>query len=104
MDPAGVDGRRFSRCGLSVAITPTPVVEAATIRITLASAAMVRTNVYDVAGRSVGEIAPRYSVAGGYSIGWRPVTPDGRALPSGVYFLRVSAGADLAIRRILILR
>lgn len=104
MDPAGVDGRRFSSCGLSVAVTPTPVVEAATIRITLASAAMVRTNVYDVAGRSVGEIAPRYSVAGGYSIGWRPVTPDGRALPSGVYFLRVSAGADLAIRRILILR
>jgi beta-glucosidase len=60
---------------------------------------IVRLAVYDVLGRQVAVLANSRYPAGKYSF-----TFDGNNLSSGVYFYRVTAGAHIAVRKMLLLR
>lgn len=59
----------------------------------------VSIEIYDYSGRAVTELARGEQPAGRYTLLW-----DGGSLPSGVYFLRLSAGQSAAVRKLVIAR
>ncbi|MEM1043228.1 MAG: alpha-amylase family glycosyl hydrolase [Bacteroidota bacterium] len=78
---------------------PNPFASAATIGYTLAAPSAVRLEVYDVLGRRVAVLADGLLPAGTH----RAVL-DGSSLPSGTYVVRLTAGADSATQKLLLLR
>jgi hypothetical protein len=83
-------------------VYPVPNRGACTLTWTGPVDAPVHWEVFDVRGRMVskGDLSTR----GERSIAWRAVDAAGHALPSGVYWLRASAGNADAVRKILIER
>ena len=81
-----------------VAVYPNPVRDRATVAVELVAATDVTVEVYDALGRRVSE-----SVAA-LGAGFQSVPLDARALPAGVYVVRVRAGAEMATSRITVVR
>ena len=71
---------------------PNPFNPATTIRFGLASSAMVRLTVYDLAGRRVATLLDEPREAGRHGATWDGRDDKGRLLASGVYFCRLDAG------------
>ncbi len=78
---------------------PNPARDAATVVYTLAVPGRVRLEVYDVLGRRVAVLADGRLPAGAH----RAVL-DGAGLPSGTYLVRLTAGAETATQKLLLLR
>ncbi len=78
---------------------PNPFNPTTTIRFDLAAASPVRLDLYDITGRLVSTLINDVREAGHYS-----VTCDGRQLSTGVYFVRLSAGAMQSVQRIQLLK
>jgi hypothetical protein len=71
---------------------PNPFAAATTIRFDLPAGAMVRLEVFDVAGRRVAMLANHYFPPGYQAVEWDRRTPSGLAAGAGVYFYRIEAG------------
>jgi hypothetical protein len=83
---------------------PNPFTGSTELRVGLPADGDISVEIYDVAGRRVQTIEVR-----GAAAGWRSVPFDGRggnagALPSGVYFYRVSAGGVTVTNKMVIAR
>jgi hypothetical protein len=99
-----------------LAVWPSPVRPGTTTRVAFtlprparAGAHDVALEVFDAQGRRVAALAPPVTAAGAggtVSLAWEPLSDDGRALPSGVYVLRVAAPSAgfRAERKIVVLR
>ena len=83
---------------------PNPFRERAELRFSLPVAADVRLGVYNVAGECVTLLAERRLAAGPHRVTWGGRDNGGRALPAGVYLLRLEAGTVTATRKITLLR
>ncbi len=81
------------------AVYPNPVRGAATVRFATAEAGDVRVAVYDVLGREVALLAEGEREAGTHTARF-----DGTGLPSGVYLVRVEAGASVEAQRVTVVR
>jgi hypothetical protein len=71
---------------------PNPFGSRTTIRFDLPVGAMVRLEVFDVAGRRVSVLANHYFPAGYHALAWDGRTPSGLAAGAGVYYCRIEAG------------
>jgi hypothetical protein len=83
---------------------PNPFAASTTLRIGLPTASRVEIQLFDVAGRQV-----RSDRTSTLAAGWREVTfdahdGDGRVLPSGVYFYRITAAGTTITRKMVIAR
>ena len=78
---------------------PNPFNPTTRIRYALPQRAPVRLSVYDVQGRLVGVL-----VEAEQATGWHEVTFEAGALPSGVYFYRLEAGAFRGIKAMFLVR
>ncbi len=78
---------------------PNPFNPSTTIRFALPAAADVRLAVYNLVGEIVALLIDENQPAGYNTIAW-----DASAFPSGVYYLRLSAGATVETRKLLLLR
>ena len=85
-------------------VWPNPFSPATTIRFSLAAPGDVRLAVYDVAGRLVAVLADGPSDGSERTLEWHGVDSSGRAVASGVYFLRLESGGAVATRRMVLLR
>jgi photosystem II stability/assembly factor-like uncharacterized protein len=83
---------------------PNPFNAGTTVSFALAEAANVELAVYDISGRRVALIERRRREAGVFGRAWDGKDETGRALTSGVYFLRLKAGSAESVRKIVILR
>lgn len=83
---------------------PNPFNAVTTVSFALPGASNVEVVVYDVSGRRVALIERGREEAGVINRSWNGKDDRGRPLASGVYFLRVRAGAAEAARKIVILR
>jgi len=83
---------------------PNPFNPATTIPYVLDRASTVRLIVYDIAGREVKRVVDEQKEAGSYSVVWDGTDARGFHVPSGVYFARVEAGADVKTRKMLLAR
>ena len=81
-------------------VTPQPVVGAATLRFALPSAASASLALFDIAGRPVWSRDVGALGAGEHVV---PLA-DGRHLPAGIYFARLTQGVRAATRRVVMLR
>ena len=59
----------------------------------------VRVAVYDLTGREVAVLAEGPHAAGHYEVNF-----DGKALPSGTYWCRLSAGTQSQVRKLVLLK
>jgi hypothetical protein len=78
---------------------PNPFNPTATVSFTLPASAQVRLAVYDLTGREVAVLASAPYAAGSHS-----VTFDASNLPTGLYFARLTAGAETKLHRMLLIK
>jgi hypothetical protein len=83
---------------------PNPFNPHTTIRFSLPAASAVTLRVYDVAGRHVRTLVSRDLKAGPYAFDWDGTDHRGEHAASGVYFYRLTAGADTATRKMVLVR
>src|SRR5204863_8113354 len=81
-------------------VTPNPTVGAATIAFVLPSATEVQLVVRDLQGRVVTELVNGLRPAGVHRVKWE----SGAALPSGLYFVSLTAQGRTLVRRVSLVR
>ncbi len=94
-DNAGVMPSRFELIGNY----PNPFNNSTVISFRLAQAAQVSLNVYNVLGQQVTELHSGYLAAGLHSFQWT-----GDTAPSGVYFYKLTAGANSEVKKMTLLK
>ncbi|MFN8547865.1 MAG: S8 family serine peptidase [Candidatus Eisenbacteria bacterium] len=88
-----------------LAASPNPVMSSATLRFALAIPGSVSLEVYSADGRRVARVFEGALAAGPHSLDWNGAGGDGRALPAGVYYARLSIdGALSAVSRMVLVR
>src|SRR5262249_42932214 len=96
IDPGrGTPGLRVS------AARPNPTASATSVRLELSRAARVRLEVVDLAGRVVRAIDAGVVAAGSHDLAWDGRSDRGSAVRPGLYWLRVRAGGEEALRRVV---
>jgi len=84
---------------------PNPVEGSASIRFGIPGQRPVWLAVHDVAGRRVRSLLEGVAYpAGVHTVGWNGCGDGGGSLASGVYFLRLEAGADRVTRKVALIR
>jgi hypothetical protein len=83
---------------------PNPFHPSTTIRYTLPAEGHVRLFVYNVQGRVVQRLVDERQTAGEKSVVWQGRDDAGRAVASGVYFLRLDAGDRRLTRKMILQR
>ncbi|MEO5931430.1 MAG: T9SS type A sorting domain-containing protein [Candidatus Kapaibacterium sp.] len=79
------------------AITPNPLTGKAEIRFSLGAAGATTLTVHDEAGRMVGTLIDGRREAGFGSIAW-----DATAMPSGIYYFRLTSGGRSSTRQVIV--
>jgi len=78
---------------------PNPFNGETNISFTLPEASVIDLCVYDLIGRKVATVFSGYTEAGNTEIRWDARTADGRELPSGVYFYRLTIEEGRSLTR-----
>jgi hypothetical protein len=103
-DGTGVDDSVTASAFALLGNSPNPFNPATRIEFDLPETAAVTLEVYSAAGRRVATLVDRTVEAGRHHVVWRGVDGSGRALPSGVYLARLSAGEEAAEHRMVLLK
>jgi hypothetical protein len=84
--------------------TPSPFNPSTVVPFTLAADSDVSIEVFDVAGREVATLVDARLAAGAHAVRWDGRDAAGGAVPSGVYLVRMRAGAFEGRQRLVLLR
>ena len=104
LDPSDAPNAPSRADRLHLAVHPNPFQPRTTLVYDLPEAGRVSLTVYDVRGRRVATIADAHQSAGRHSVEWNGADRNGRALPSGVYMIRMEAGGNAAIVHVGVIR
>jgi hypothetical protein len=85
-------------------IYPNPFNPESTIMFSIQNVGNVIINVYNLRGQRVKALVNGYKQDGEHSIVWNGRDDNGRELGSGIYFIRMVAGEDVSVRRVVLLR
>ncbi|HHP7238387.1 nidogen-like domain-containing protein [Longibacter sp.] len=83
---------------------PNPVRESTTLPFTLAEPSRVTIEVFDIIGRRVAELVDSTYPAGSHSIQWNGETRGREPVASGVYLVRMTAGAYSNTQKLVVIR
>jgi len=83
---------------------PNPFNPQTNIDYDLPVAAHVTLDILNVLGQRVRTLVNDYREAGSYSVIWDGRSDDGSATASGVYFYRITAGNDQAVKKMMMLK
>jgi Secretion system C-terminal sorting domain/FG-GAP repeat len=84
---------------------PNPFRTSTTIPIEASSGETVSLTVYDALGREVARpLEPEVMQNNNKAVYWAGIDAQGRALPSGVYFVKLRAGSESHARKVLLVR
>ena len=83
---------------------PNPFAGTTTIRYALPSTGHVKLEVFDVEGRLMSVLVDGTQAAGPQSVAWEGIDSEGRELPSGVYFYRLTAASEACTMKMLLLK
>jgi biotin operon repressor len=89
---------------LSIRSYPNPFNPETNIEYQIKSATEILITIYDVQGKRVKSLADDYRQAGTYTIKWNGLNESGIQVPSGVYFIRISAGNEILNHRIVMMK
>lgn len=85
-------------------VAPNPVATASTVRFRTTKRERVTLEVYDTTGRRVRRLVESTLESGIHEVSWAGIDEGGRRVASGVYYVRMSAGERVQVRRLLITR
>jgi hypothetical protein len=85
-------------------IYPNPITPYSVISYTLTKSADVKFKVYNSRGQLVNSFNKGFLAANEYSTGWNGKDSNGNACPAGIYFIKLQAGNDSAIRKAVIVK
>lgn len=105
-DPTvGIDGGGLPAASrLQVSNYPNPFNPTTTVRVVVPEKGLVDAAIYDVQGRLVRTLDRGMRNPGALFLTWDGHSNTGNAVGSGVYFLRVQAGSNVATRKIVLLK
>lgn len=83
---------------------PNPFRAGTTVAYVVPREVRVRLGVYDVAGRAVATLVDERRPPGSHAARWDGRAADGRRVASGIYFVRLVAGDEAAVRPLVVLR
>jgi hypothetical protein len=83
---------------------PNPSPGAATLTFAVPARCEVNLRVYDVAGRLVRTLLADVRTPGEHAVRWTGADDRGHGVAAGIYFIRLEAGRNNAVRKIVILR
>ncbi|MGD9403063.1 MAG: FlgD immunoglobulin-like domain containing protein, partial [bacterium] len=89
---------------ISLSATPNPFTSATSVAFALPREDDVSLSVYDIRGRVMKTLASGRHEAGIYAIEWDGRDLHGRRAAPGVYFLRLAAGPDVSLKKIIMLK
>jgi photosystem II stability/assembly factor-like uncharacterized protein len=83
---------------------PNPFSRSTTITYSIPQPGKVSLKIYDVIGRPIKTLVNGEVAAGTYNIQWKMNDEKGKAVPAGIYFLRIQAGNYSEIKKLLIIK
>lgn len=83
--------------------SPNPLRRSTTLAFDLPREARIALSVHDPSGRRVATLAEGAWSAGRHSLAWRAADDAGRAVPAGLYFVRLEAGGMTRVARVAVL-
>jgi flagellar hook assembly protein FlgD len=84
---------------------PNPVVGATRIPIAIpAGGSRVTLDIFDLAGRPVRQLLEGDKPEGWHVVSWDGLDHDGRAVPAGIYFYRVTTASKAFTRKMTVIR
>ncbi|MBN1352356.1 T9SS type A sorting domain-containing protein [candidate division KSB1 bacterium] len=83
---------------------PNPFNPSTEIEFGLKTGSHVLLQIFNVYGQEIETLIDGYQNAGSYRIQWNATDDNGVALPSGIYFYRIRAGADVKSHRMILMR
>lgn len=99
-NPTGIDDPQKLPQEFSLAQNyPNPFNARTTIHFAVPSACHVSLAIYNILGQEVASLFNEQAAPGYYSVNW-----NANDVPSGIYFYRVTAGADQTTKRLLLLK
>jgi hypothetical protein len=78
---------------------PNPFNPITTIRFAVAGSGFVTLKVFDMLGQEVATLVNELKMPGSYIVQW-----DASTMPSGIYFYRLTAGAFVQTRKLIVTR
>jgi cytochrome c553 len=105
LSAAGVSGGSGNRQSYSLSQNyPNPFTAGTAIAYSLADRVHVSISIYDLGGRHIRTLVNEVQEPSRYRVTWDGTDDGGRALPSGIYFIRYSAGDYVFSRKVTLLR
>jgi len=101
---AGADDRLPKQVFLSLTAQPNPFNPRVTITFALSEQREVALTIHDVSGRQVRQLALAVYADGLHAVAWDGCDDDGRPVPAGVYICRAGSGAQVAWRRLTLVK
>jgi len=84
--------------------SPNPFNPETAVNFTLKNAGPVTVRIYSLEGRLVKTLVNEVAAAGSHEVRWNGTDNTGRAVPSGMYFVKTEAGADKAVVKLSLLK
>lgn len=100
----GVDGGRMPVAFLLQPGRPNPVVDRTVLEFSLPRGGKTTLGVFDVRGRVIATLVNEDLGPGNYRKEWFARDSQGRAVTSGVYYLKLQNESDVRLRRIVVVR
>ncbi len=83
---------------------PNPFNPATRIRYRISHPQFVKLKIYDINGKEVIALISRQQIAGEYEVSWSGVDQTGKAVSSGIYIARLTAGSLITSQKLVLLR
>jgi flagellar hook assembly protein FlgD len=85
-------------------ICPNPFNPNTTISFTLGSSGTARVEIFNLKGQLVKSLWQGNLSSGEHSLAWDATDDGGRALPSGMYLLKLECGANIQIGKLMLMK
>ena len=83
---------------------PNPFNPAVQIPYALPARAPVKLQVYNILGQQVQTLVNEMQDAGFYQLSWQGLNDQGEAVASGIYFIRLEAGALSKLQKVVLMK
>lgn len=87
---------------LSLSVTPNPARGSVQVKYEVPTDARVELSLVDVSGREVATLSTGTPGPGEHQATWNRQDAGGRELPAGIYFVRLRAGGDLRVAKLVL--
>ena len=87
---------------LSLSVSPSVMNYGGNIEFTLPRTTYISLQVYNSAGQLVNTLRAGTAGAGQYTIKWEGKDRAGRRLPGGMYFVKLQAGSQIKVAKVLL--